>query len=97
MLTLFFFNNKSFEHLSILLRIFFVSGDFQNFDVDFWPVQFSKDGKNTSPLQILERKLFFLKNSIFYHPYESIIILKINYDLIIFRAIIPNLMLLNYN
>ena len=85
------------EHLNILIGIFFVSGDFQNFDVDFWPEQFTKDGKNTLPQQILERKLFFLKIFIFYHPYESIIILKINYDLIIFRAIIPNLMLLNYN
>ena len=31
-------NNKSLEHLNVLLRIFFVSGVFQNFDVDFWPL-----------------------------------------------------------
>ena len=29
-------NNKSLEHLNVLLRIFFVSG--QNFEVDFWPL-----------------------------------------------------------
>jgi hypothetical protein len=27
------------EHLTVLLRIFFVSGIFQNFDFDFWPLQ----------------------------------------------------------
>jgi hypothetical protein len=26
------------EHLNVLLRIFFVLGVFQNFDVDFWPL-----------------------------------------------------------
>jgi len=29
-------NNKSLEHLNVLLRIFFVLGVFQNCDVDFW-------------------------------------------------------------
>ena len=29
---------KSLEHLKVLLCIFFVSGVFQNFDVDFWPL-----------------------------------------------------------
>ena len=31
-------NNKSLEHLNVLLRIFFVSNVFQNFNVDFWPL-----------------------------------------------------------
>ena len=39
MLTLIFLkNNISLEHLNLLLRIFFVSGVFQNFDVYFWPL-----------------------------------------------------------
>ena len=31
-------NNKSLEQLNVLLRIFFVSGVFQNVEVDFWPL-----------------------------------------------------------
>ena len=54
-----FENNKSLEHLNVLLRIFFVSGVFQNFDVDFWPL-------------LKAEKVLFLQNFIFYHPYESI-------------------------
>ena len=40
MSTLIFFlkNNRSFEHLSVLSLIFFVSGVFQHFEVDFWPL-----------------------------------------------------------
>ena len=34
----FFKNNKSLEHLNVLLRIFFDLGVFQNFNVDFWPL-----------------------------------------------------------
>ena len=30
---------KSLEHLNVLLRFFFVSDVFQNFGIDFWPLQ----------------------------------------------------------
>ena len=62
-------NNKSLEHVNVLLRIFFVSGVFQNFDVDFWPLL--KAEKELAPKQFW-RKFFFLQNFIFFHPFESI-------------------------
>ena len=49
-------NNKSLEHLNVLLRIFFFSGVFQNFDVDFRPIL----------------KAEKIQNFIFFHPFESI-------------------------
>ena len=52
------------EHLNVLLRIFFVSGVFQNFDVDFWPLLKAE--------KVLAPKQFFLQNFIFFHPFESI-------------------------
>ena len=54
----FFKNNKSLENLYVLLRIFFVSGVFQNFNVDFWPLL--KAEKVLPPKQ-LWRKIFFLQ------------------------------------
>ena len=62
-------NNKSLEHLNVLLRIFFVSGVFQNLDVDFWPLL--KAEKVLAPKQFWQKKKF-LQNFIFYHSYESI-------------------------
>ena len=53
------------EQLNVLLRIFFVSDVFQNFDVDFWR-------KKCFPWSNFEGNNFFLQNFIFYHPYESI-------------------------
>ena len=46
-------NNKSLEHLNVLLRIFFVSGVFQNFDVDYWPLLKAE--------KVLARKQFWRK------------------------------------
>jgi hypothetical protein len=57
------------EHLNVLLRIFFVPGVFQNFDVDFWPLL--KAEKVLAPKQFW-REIFFLQNFIFFHPFESI-------------------------
>ena len=60
MLTLIFLkNNKSLEHLNILLRIFFVTGVFQNFDVDFWPLL--KAEKVLAPKQFWRDKKFSSK------------------------------------
>ena len=56
---IFFGNTKSLEHLNVLLRIFFVSGVFQNFDVDFWPLL--KAEKVLAPRQIWRKKIFFSK------------------------------------
>ena len=64
-----FKNNKSFEHLKILFRIFFVLGVFQKFDVDIWPLL--KAEKVLTPKQFWQEKKF-LQNFIFFHPYESI-------------------------
>jgi hypothetical protein len=44
------------EHLNVLLRIFFVSGVFQNFDVDFWPLLKAE--------KVLARKQFWRKKII---------------------------------
>jgi hypothetical protein len=57
------------EQLNILLRIFFVSGVFQNFDVDFWPLL--KTEEVLAPKQFWREKKF-LQNFLFFHPYESI-------------------------
>ena len=57
------------QHLNDLLRIFFVSGVFQNFDVDFWPLLNAE--KVIIPSRFW-REIFFLENFIIYHPYESI-------------------------
>jgi hypothetical protein len=57
------------EHLNVLLRIFFVSGFIQNFDVDFWPLL---KAEKVHPPKQFWRKKNFLQNFIFYHPYESI-------------------------
>ena len=56
---IFFKNNKSLEHLNVLLRIFFVSGVFQNFHVDFWPLL--KAEKVVPPKQFWWKKFFSLK------------------------------------
>ena len=57
---LFFFkNNKNLEHLNVLLRIFFVSGVFQNFDVDFWPLL--KAEKVLAPKQFWRGKKSYSK------------------------------------
>ena len=70
MLTLIFLkNNKRLEHLNFLLHIFFVSGVFQNFDVDFWPLL--KAEKVLAPKQFWQKKIFH-QNCIFFHPFESI-------------------------
>jgi hypothetical protein len=61
--------NKSLEHLNVSLRIFFVSGVFQNFYVDFWPLL--KAEKVLAPKQFWREKNF-LQNFIFFHPFESI-------------------------
>ena len=53
------------EHLNVLFRIFYVLCVFQNFDVDFWPLLKAEKVLAT-------KKFFFLQNSIFYYPYESI-------------------------
>ena len=65
----FFENNKSLEHLKVLLRIFFYSGVFQNFDVEFWPLL--KAEKVLAPKQFWRKKKF-LQNFLFFHPFESI-------------------------
>ena len=62
-------NNKSLEHLNVLLRIFFVSGVFLNWDVDFWPLLKAK--KVLAPKQFWKKKNF-LQNFIFLRPFESI-------------------------
>ena len=62
-------NNKSLEHLNVLWRIFFVSGVFQNFDLNFWPLL--KAEKVLAPKQFW-RKKNFLQNFIFFHLFESI-------------------------
>ena len=49
-------SNKSLEHLNVLLCIFFVSGVFQNFAVDFWSLL--KAEKVLAPKQFW-RKIFF--------------------------------------
>ena len=59
-------NTKSLKHLKVALRIFCVSGIFQNFDVDFWPSL--KAEKSTSPEAILARK----KNSSKFYFMSSI-------------------------
>ena len=66
---IFFLNNKSLDYLNVLLCIFFVSGVFFNFDVDFWPLL--KTEKVLPPKQFWRGKKF-LQNFIFNHPYESI-------------------------
>ena len=58
-----------FGTFNVLLRIFFVSGVFQNFDVDFWPLL---KAEKVLPRSNFGGKKKFLHNSIFYHPYESI-------------------------
>ena len=50
--------NNSLEHLNVLLLIFFVSGVFQNFEVDFWLLL---KGKSASPEAILAGIFFFFK------------------------------------
>ena len=68
-LNFFLKNNKSLEHLNALLRIFFVSGVFQNSDVDFWPLL--KAEKVLAPKQFSREKIF-LQKFIFNHLFESI-------------------------
>ena len=62
-------NNKTLEHLNVLLRIFFVSGVFQNFDVDFWPLL---KAEKVFARSNFSGKFFFLKIFIFFHLFESI-------------------------
>ena len=50
-------NNKSLEHLNILLCIFFVSSVFQNFDVDVWPLL--KADKVLPQQRLWQKKNFF--------------------------------------
>ena len=57
------------EHLNVLVRIFFVSGIFFNFDVNFWPL--IKAEKVIAPKQFWREKNF-LKNFIFFYQFESI-------------------------
>ena len=52
-------NNKSLEHLNVLLRIFFVSGVFQNYEVDFWPLL--KVEKVLAPKQFWRENFFSSK------------------------------------
>ena len=61
-------NNKSFEHLNVLLCILFVPGVFQNFDVDFWSLL---KAEKVLALKQFWRNFFFF-NFIFFHPFESI-------------------------
>ena len=56
------------EHLNVLLRIFFVSGVFKNFEVDFWPLLMAEK----VPRSNFGGKKIFLKIFIFFHPFESI-------------------------
>ena len=65
-------NNKSLEHLNVLLRIFFVSGVFQNFDVDFWPLL--KEEKVLAPKQFCRKKNFSSK----FYFLSSILIYKLS-------------------
>ena len=60
-------NNISLEHSNVLLRIFFVSGVFQNFEVDFWPLLMAE---KVLPPNRFWREFFFPKNFIFYLPYK---------------------------
>ena len=64
-------NNKSLKQLKFkrLIAIFFVSGVFQNFDIDFWPLL---KAEKVIPQSNFGGKNIFLQNFIFYHPYESI-------------------------
>ena len=50
------------KHLNLLRRIFFTSGGFQNFEVDFWPLLKTE--------KVLPPSRFWLENFISY-PYES--------------------------
>ena len=63
---------KSLEHLYVLLRIFFVSGVFKNFDVDFLPLLKAK--KVLAPKQFW-RKIFFSSK---FHFLSSIWIYKLS-------------------
>ena len=69
----FFQKQKNSGHLNLLWRIFFTSGVFENFEVDFWPLLKEKKGRSRSRFwreKIFSLKFFFLLNFIFYHPYE---------------------------
>ena len=58
------------EQLNILLRIFFISEVFQNFDFDVWPLL---KAEKVLPLKQFCRENFFLKILFsINHPYESI-------------------------
>ena len=46
-----------------------VSGIFQNFDVDFWPLL---KAEKVLPRSNFGGKKIFLQNFIFFHPFESI-------------------------
>ena len=61
MLTI-FLNIKSLKHVNVLLRIFFVSGVFQNLDIDFWPLLPKADYGG----------FFYFFKFDFFHSYESI-------------------------
>ena len=67
--SIFLKNNRSLEHLNVLLHIFFVLGVFKNFDGDFWPLL--KAEKVLAPKQFWRGKKISSK-FYFYHPYESI-------------------------
>ena len=56
---IYFKNNKSLENLKVLSRIIFVSGVFQNFDADFWPLL--KAEKVLAPKQFWWNKNFSSK------------------------------------
>ena len=59
-LMFFWKNNKSFEHLIILLRIFFVLGVFKKFDVHFWTLP---EAEKVRSWNSFCRNLYFLKIS----------------------------------
>ena len=69
-LNFFFKNNKSLEYLNVLLRVFFGSGVFQTFEVDFWLLL--KAQKVLPPKRYWREKRNFFKISFsILHRYES--------------------------
>ena len=60
-------NNKVWNIQTSYCASFFVSGVFQNFEVNFWPLL---KAEKVRPPNRIWRKNLFLQNFIFYHPYE---------------------------
>jgi hypothetical protein len=51
------------EHLNVILRIFFGSGVFQNFDVDFWPSLKVEKGRINYLWPLPIKQIFLVKST----------------------------------